>query len=71
MKKVRLWKWILAGGIGLFVLPLLLGIYHTWIESWALFDWILLYSVVYWPTYLAGAILIALALYLRTKARQA
>ena len=32
------------------------------IESWILFDWLVLYSFVYWPTYLAGLIVIVISL---------
>ena len=51
-------KLCLAGGLLLLVLPVLTGIYHVWIESWSLLDWIVLYSFVYWPTYIIGFVLI-------------
>lgn len=52
-------KALILSGIGLFVLPVVLGIYHMWIESWHLLDWVILYSFVYWPIYLLGIALIA------------
>lgn len=33
------------------------------IESWMLGDWLILYSFVYWPTYLIGLVLILVAVY--------
>ena len=29
--------------------------------SWTLTDWLVLYSVIYWPTYLLGLVLLILA----------
>ena len=66
MKK-NLWKYTLALGFLPFILAIILGIYHTIIESWSLFDWILLYSVIYWPTYIIGIFLILLSVYLKRK----
>ena len=51
---------LLIVGITPFLLPFILGLYRMSIESWELFDFIILYSFIYWPTYLAGLFCIAL-----------
>jgi len=55
---VKTSKVLIGTGIGIFILPFVLGLYHMWIESWNLLDWLILYSFVYWPTYVFGAVLI-------------
>ena len=57
----NLWKFLLCVGAVPFVIPVILGLYHMVIESWLLIDWLFLYSVIYWPTYLIGLGLIVLA----------
>lgn len=57
----NLWKFLLGVGLVPFVLPVILGLYHMAIESWILVDWLVLYSFLYWPTYLIGLGLIVLA----------
>ena len=61
MKKL-LWKLLFLAGLVPFILPIVIGLYTVTIESWELFDWIVLYSFVYWPTYLAGLIVIVISL---------
>ena len=61
MKKL-LWKLLFLTGLVPFILPIVIGLYTMTIESWELFDWIVLYSFVYWPTYLAGLIVIVISL---------
>ena len=61
MKKL-LWKFLFLAGLVPFILPIVIGLYTMTIESWELFDWIVLYSFVYWPTYLAGLIVIVISL---------
>lgn len=61
MKKY-LWKIILAIGVVPFVIPFVLGVYRMSIESWTMGDWLVMYSIVYWPTYLIGAVLTIWAL---------
>ena len=62
MKKL-LWKLLfLAGLVVPFILPIVIGLYTMTIESWILFDWLVLYSFVYWPTYLLGLIVIVISL---------
>ena len=61
MKKSLIWNILLIIGIIPFVLPFILGIYRISIESWTMIDWLVMYSFIYWPTYLAGAIVIAVS----------
>ena len=61
MKKL-LWKLLFLAGLVPFILPIVIGLYTMTIESWELFDWIVLYSFVYWPTYLVGLIVIVISL---------
>lgn len=61
MKKY-LWKIILAIGVVPFVIPFVLGVYRMSIESWTMGEWLVMYSFVYWPTYLVGAVLTLWAL---------
>lgn len=56
MRKV-LWTIILIIGICPLVLPVVSGIYMMSIQSWSLSDWLIMYSFLYWPTYIAGLIL--------------
>ena len=61
MKKL-LWKLLFLAGIVPFVVPVILGIYRMSIEHWEYLDWLILYSYIYWPTYVAGIILIGISL---------
>ena len=63
MKKSILWKIVLILGLLPFVIPIFGGLYSVSVESWDLFDWLLLYSFLYWPTYLVGAALIGLSVW--------
>lgn len=62
MKKKLIWKLLLVIGICPFIVPFLLGLYRMSIESWAMADWLVMYSFIYWPTYLIGFGLILFAL---------
>ncbi len=62
MKKSLIWNLLLILGIIPFVLPFILGIYRMTIESWTMIDWLVMYSFIYWPTYIAGAIVIAVSI---------
>lgn len=62
MKKDLKWKIILAIGICPFILPIIVGFYKMSIESWTMLDWLIMYSFIYWPTYLIGFVLIAIAI---------
>ena len=57
MKK-NLWKILISIGIIPMILPFVLGVYHIWIESWTMGDWLILYSYIYWPSYVLGILLI-------------
>ena len=61
--KTLVWKILLAFGIFSFVLPLILGIYNMSIKLWSFIDWLILYSYLYWPTYILGTVLIAISVY--------
>lgn len=67
MKKIISWKIILFLGICPFAVPVVLGPYRMTIETWTLMDWLVLYSFVYWPTYIIGLVLMAAAVYKLTK----
>ena len=58
----HLWKLLFLIGLLPFIYPIVLGLYTMTIESWVLFDWLVLYSFVYWPTYLLGIIVIVISL---------
>ena len=55
------YKVILGIGICPFILPFVLGFYRMSIESWMLMDWLIMYSFIYWPTYIIGLVLILVA----------
>ena len=57
MKK-NLWKILISIGIIPMILTFVLGVYQIWIESWTMGDWLILYSYIYWPTYVLGIVLI-------------
>ena len=62
MKNKRLWWFLLAIGIIPFVAPFIGFEYEiTNSSSWTLVDWLVLYSFVYWPTYIIDFILIAIS----------
>ena len=70
MKHKILRNILLRIGIVPFVLPVLVGIYKINSESWTIPDWLILYSFLYWPTYLIGAALIIAAVVLYRKERK-
>ncbi len=55
------YKITLAIGICPFILPFILGVYRMSIESWTMLDWLVIYSFIYWPTYIIGLALILFA----------
>ena len=61
MNKSIIWKTLLIIGICPFILPFVLGIYRMSIESWAMLDWLVMYSFIYWPTYVIGVVLIVVS----------
>lgn len=62
MKKKTFW-WILCIlGLLPFAAPWIGFVYERLnASSWTLADWLLMYSVVYWPTYLLGLLLLAVS----------
>ena len=58
----HLWIFLFLTGLLPFIFPIVLGLYTMTIESWILFDWLVLYSFVYWSTYLIGLIVIMISL---------
>ena len=64
MKNKRLWWLLLVVGIIPFAAPLIAFMYEMInSSSWTLVDWLILYSFIYWPTYIIGFILIAISVY--------
>jgi len=64
MKNKVLWKILLVVGIIPFIFPFINFAYEMIISSsWTLVDWLILYSFVYWPTYVIGLILILISIY--------
>lgn len=61
--KNMIWKLMLVIGIIPFITPIVVGIYKIMMESWSFLDWIILYSYVYWPTYLFGLLLLIVSVY--------
>lgn len=61
MNKTLLWKILLVLGICPLAAPFLTGLYSVCTESWSLFDWLVLWSYLYWPTYFLGLGLILLS----------
>ena len=66
MKK-HLWKLLIGIGILPLILPFVLGVYHTMIESWTVLEWVILYSYLYWPTYVLGILLIVAGIVMKKK----
>ena len=62
MKQGYIWKILLVLGIFPFVLPFVLGAYRMSIETWTMIDWLVMYSFIYWPTYVVGIVLITVSL---------
>jgi len=62
MKSKVLWWVLLVIGILPFAAPFI-GFGYEMINasSWTLGDWLILYSFVYWPTYVIGFLLILLS----------
>lgn len=58
MKKNIIWKILLGVGVCPFIIPFILYVYRMNIEkSWTLPDWLVMYSFIYWPTYIIGLVL--------------
>jgi len=63
MKKHLVWIAVLLLGLVPFIFPFLSGLYQMSMESLSMFDWVVMYSFIHWPTYLIGMIIIPIALY--------
>ena len=64
MKHKLIWKILLLLGICPFLAPFASFLYKLInAESWSLPDWLIMYSFLYWPTYVAGVLLIAVSIY--------
>ena len=64
MKNKKLWWCLLVIGIMPFIMPFITFIYEMMISSsWTLADWLILYSFVYWPTYVIGFIIIIISVF--------
>ena len=64
MKNGLIWKILLIVGILPFAFPFIIFAYEMLIKSsWTMGEWLLLYSFIYWPTYLVGLVLIAISAY--------
>ena len=61
MKHKLLWKILLLVGICPFAIPVALGVYRMSIESWTMSDWLVMYSFLFWPTYVIGFVLIVVS----------
>ena len=68
MKKKIVWKVLLFIGLCPFLAPILLS--PTRMGSWTLIDWLVLWSYVYWPTYIIGLIVLGIAIYKLKKANR-
>jgi len=61
MKRNTFLKLLLTVGFIPLLAPFVTYIYQTIVENWTLMDWLILYSYIYWPSYLLGLILIIFA----------
>ena len=61
MKKNILWKIFLIIGVVPFIIPFIFS--FTRMSTWTLLDWLIMYSFIYWPTYIVGMILIIISIY--------
>ena len=63
MKYKRVWWVLLIMGILPFVIPFIGYVYEIInSSSWKLFDWLVLYSFVYWPTYIIDIVLVLVSI---------
>lgn len=64
MKKQIIWKIVFMLGLSPFLFALLLGVYTISVDtSWTWIEYLILYSFIYWPTYIVGLLFIILAIY--------
>lgn len=67
MNRNTLWNVLLFLGLSPFAAPFLFWLCQFLSTPWPLFDWLVLYSFLYWPTYLIGLVLVVLALCKRNR----
>lgn len=60
---------ILTAGFIPFIAPFATAVWKIYVlhESWSLFEFVFLYSFIYWPTYILGLAVIFLGVYLNKK----
>lgn len=61
MKKKQMWKILMMISLLPFLVPIFLA--HTRMSSWTYLDWFLIWSYLYWPTYLLGFGLFVVSIY--------
>ena len=66
MKKIFIWKLLLVISLCPFIAPffyylLQILVHNTY--SWTLTDMVIVWSFLYWPTYLIGLVLLAISIY--------
>ena len=63
MKKNFIWRILLVAGLCPFAFPFIMFVYQIMVsDAWTLIDWLIMYSVIYWPTYIGGTILTAISI---------
>ena len=67
MNRNTLWNVLLFLGLCPFAVPFLWWLCQLLVDPWPLFDWLVLYSFLYWPTYVVGLVLIVLVLFKRNR----
>ena len=61
-QKNTAWKYLVLTGTLPFIIPIFSGIFKVYYESWDMISWLVLYSYIFWPTYLIGIFLIIIGL---------
>jgi len=58
MKKDTIWKILLAIGFVPFIAPFAAAVWNIYMihshPGWSVFDFVFIYSFLYWPTYIIG-----------------
>ena len=63
VKNKMIWQLLLIIEIIPFIAPFVGFVYEILISSsWTLIDWLVMYSFVYWPTYIIGLVSIILSI---------
>lgn len=64
MKSHFVFKLILVLGLIPLIFPFISGFYMASTESWTIIDWLIMYSFVYWPTYIIGAAAVMFSIFM-------